>query len=354
MTLSVIIPVYNVEPYVQRCLESVMAQEVSTAMIECIVVDDCGRDASMGIVRRLIDGYDGPERWKVVAHAENRGLSAARNTGVAHATGDYVLFIDSDDYLLPGSMDLFARQLKANPGVDMVVGNVKNCKNNSLLLHWLQSPMLIRSRDELLVRMLRHSIYLYAWNKMIKRSLLTENGIAFIEGIVYEDQSWSYLLSACLSSVLLLTEVTYVYEYNEKSIVNGKLTRERLDHILHSYAVSTSTMLDNPPAADRYERNMTVDYLLFMSNYMMNGFDMLSKLHASPSVESEFRLVRKRLLLLALRYGRGLVAAFFLLMYAPFRWLQKIAAFRHHYFAMESVAACLFHRFDFLHNKYRL
>jgi glycosyltransferase involved in cell wall biosynthesis len=65
--------------------------------IECIVVDDCGTDGSMGIVNKLILEYNGPIMFKILHHTHNRGLSAARNTGISNASGDYLLFLDSDD-----------------------------------------------------------------------------------------------------------------------------------------------------------------------------------------------------------------------------------------------------------------
>ena len=90
--ISVIIPIYNVEQYVQRCMKSVMTQTFSDAEIDCIVVDDCGQDHSMDIVSQMIDEYQGPILFKIIHHDTNRGLSAARNTGLYHATGDFVFF----------------------------------------------------------------------------------------------------------------------------------------------------------------------------------------------------------------------------------------------------------------------
>ena len=74
MKLSIIIPIYNVEPYVRRCLESVMSQEEAEADMECIVVDDCGQDHSMDIVRKTIEAYHGTIRFVVLEHEHNRGL----------------------------------------------------------------------------------------------------------------------------------------------------------------------------------------------------------------------------------------------------------------------------------------
>ena len=82
MKISIIVPVYNVAPYIAACLQSVMHQTCQDAL-ECILVDDCGTDNSMEVVGEMLQSYEGPIGFKVVHHTENRGLSAARNTGMA-------------------------------------------------------------------------------------------------------------------------------------------------------------------------------------------------------------------------------------------------------------------------------
>ena len=96
--VSIIIPIYNVETYIEECLQSVMRQTYK-GMIECILVDDCGTDNSMKIMEQLIEVYNGPIEFKVLHHEHNRGLSAARNTGMDAACGDYVYFLHSDDWI---------------------------------------------------------------------------------------------------------------------------------------------------------------------------------------------------------------------------------------------------------------
>lgn len=354
VSVSIIIPIYNVEQYVRRCLESVMAQGRVGTDIECLIVDDCSPDCSMSIVRQMVDDYQGPIRFKIVRHEVNRGLSVARNTGIHHATGDFVFFVDSDDYLMPDCISYFLENLRQYPDVDIVMGNVKNCKGGDLLIHHIQEPWLIDDPDVFFLRMLRHQIYLYAWNKLIRRSVLTGNDVFFIDGILYEDQSWSYHLFSHISSVLLLPKVTYVYEYNQTSIVNTTFSLGKADKVLWSYTLSTRNMLDNPPDPKRYSRNMTVDYLLFMANFLMNGVDVLSQNQVSLDVAKDFRSVRINMVTRALRYGRLLLVCFFLLLFPPLSYLQKCRLFRRHYFDIEVFINRLCHLTDFMHSKYRL
>lgn len=354
LSISVIIPIYNVEHYVRRCLESVMAQDTAEAEIECIIVDDCGTDHSMGIVRDTIASYKGPVRFRLIQHEENRGLSAARNTGVKHSKADYIIFIDSDDYLMPDSIRYFVDNLKMHPSADMVMGNVRNEKGGNLLMNHIQEPCLLCNPDYFYRSILQLRIYLYAWNKLIRRSLLIENQVFFIEGILYEDQSWSYSLAAHLSSILLLPKVTYVYEYNQSSIVNTAFSSGKADKALRSFTVSVNYLLDNPPAPERFKKNMAVDYMLFMVHILMTGVDLLSRFHISPPIAKDFTETRLRLMRRSLRYGRVLIAFFCLLLFPPLSSLQRLAIFRHHYNDLRSIVNIVAHLTDFLHSKNRI
>ena len=113
--VSIVVPVYNVAPYIESCLKSVMGQTYAGDM-ECLLVDDCGSDDSMAIAERMIGAYTGPIRFQILHHEHNRGLSAARNTGTDAATGDYVLYLDSDDELTQDCIERLMRLIlfKAN------------------------------------------------------------------------------------------------------------------------------------------------------------------------------------------------------------------------------------------------
>lgn len=328
-----------------------MSQDLASAEVECILVDDCGVDGSMDIVRRTIEAYHGPICFQVLSHDVNRGLSAARNTGVSHSTGDYVLFMDSDDYLTPDGLTYLLQQQQAHPEADLVIGNALMKKDGKLLHPNLSEPWLIDCPDIFFRRMLRHQIYLYAWNKLIRRSVLTENKVTFIEGILYEDQSWSYHLFSVVSSVLLLPQVTYIYEWNDSSIVHAQLTLERADKTVNSYIISTRWLLQHRPIAQQYAGNMAVDYLLFIANYLQNAIDIAQRNKVSPDVLRHLRTVKTALLLRSLRYGRMLVTLFLLTLFWPLRLLQWLFNYRHHYYETEWVVNRLAHLADPLHRK---
>lgn len=109
--VSIIIPVYNVEPYVERCIESVLCQRYRE--LEVIIVDDCTSDHSIELIRKCINCSDSKGLvFKFLKHDKNRGISAARNTGIRAATGDYIFLMDSDDRISENCISLLVEPLK--------------------------------------------------------------------------------------------------------------------------------------------------------------------------------------------------------------------------------------------------
>ena len=113
--ISVILPVYRVEKYIDACIRSVLAQNYRD--FEIILVDDGSPDDSSQIAEELLK-KDGKVLYQII-HTENRGVSAARNTGIAAAKGDYLVMVDSDDVLSPSFLSEYAGMLKCNPGLDI-------------------------------------------------------------------------------------------------------------------------------------------------------------------------------------------------------------------------------------------
>ena len=159
MKISVIIPVYNVAPYIAACLQSVMRQTTQAAL-ECILVDDCGPDNSMEVVSETLKSYKGPVDFKIVRHTQNRGLSAARNTGLAAATGDYIYFLDSDDEITPDCIERLSAPLQKEP-YDLTIGECR-IEGGSLPGVALQLPEGTVLRD----REILHAYRLQQWYMM--------------------------------------------------------------------------------------------------------------------------------------------------------------------------------------------
>ena len=221
MKISIIVPLYNVEDYVEECFSSIVRQTYAGSM-ECIFVDDCGTDGSVALVEKLIATYRGTIELKMVHHERNKGLSAARNTGLREATGDYVFFIDSDDSIVPECIALMAELAEKYQGVDMVQGNLLN---GPIFLRIDENILHEFSSDHLWIRkkILTRKIPQTAWNKLVRREFILQNNLFFAEGLVREDELWTFFLSKHLKSVAFSFEHTYNYRTN----LNGIMSKEK-------------------------------------------------------------------------------------------------------------------------------
>ena len=172
LTISIIIPVYKVEAYIEECLASVVAQSDAKANIECIIVDDCSPDGSMDIVRRFVDNYQGAVQFRLLRHEVNRGLYAARNTGIDAATGDYLLFVDSDDYLSADCLSTLVSGFDLCPGADVVQAN--NLWGVGLKSLWYHTsrPYVLTGGQACMEPLLFHRIPILAWNKLVNRQFV--------------------------------------------------------------------------------------------------------------------------------------------------------------------------------------
>ena len=222
MKISVIVPVYNVAPYIAACLQSVMHQTCQDAL-ECILVDDCGTDNSMEVVGEMLQSYEGPIGFKVVHHTQNRGLSAARNTGMAEATGDYVYFLDSDDEITPDCIQRLATPLQQE-AFDMVVGECR-IEGGSIPGVALQLPggTILRGKEILHAYRLQQW-YMMSVNKLYRLDFLRHNAQQFKEGILHEDELWSFQLACLAQSMTIISAETYIYKLRQGSITEHTLS----------------------------------------------------------------------------------------------------------------------------------
>ena len=231
MTVSIIIPVYNVAPYIEACLESVMRQTYGGQM-ECIIVDDCGTDDSIAIAERMIAVYQGHIQFRMLHHERNRGLSAARNTGTKAATGDYIYYLDSDDEIAEDCIEKLMAVALKDPEVEMVQGNGRT--DGRWMMEYgrghTESDCYIKvypkkyltSNEEVRTWYYhKKQIPVYAWNKLIKRSFLIDHHLLFKEGILYEDLLWLFYFFKYVRSVGLVSGITYLHKRRPGSIMTG-------------------------------------------------------------------------------------------------------------------------------------
>lgn len=222
MKVSVIIPVYNVAGYVGDCLISVFNQTYND--IEIVIIDDCATDNSMQVVEEVVKKADAATRnkIKIVRHDHNRGLSAARNTGIRECTGDNVYFLDSDDEITPDCIEkLVTYQQETN--ADIVVGGYKliNGKSDFIYPTLRTTSCFIGNNKNIIKEYMRGRIYMMAWNKLVCKKILTDNDLFFKDGLIHEDDLWSFRCACCINRIAIVTAETYIYKIRPGSIMDA-------------------------------------------------------------------------------------------------------------------------------------
>lgn len=229
MKISIVIPVYNVEPYIEDCLKSVAAQTYN-GDIECIIVNDCTPDNSCSIIESFIGDYSGNIQFKLLHHGKNRGLSAARNTGIDAATGEYIYFLDSDDEIAPDCIGHLAEPLKKKK-YDFVIGDYKTVGSDTEFPPLLLDEGEITTNEEIRSAYFAGKWYMMAWNKLCNLNFIKQNKLYFKEGIIHEDDLWSFQLSCLAQTMYVVREETYIYKIRNDSITNSSLIDKRISSI---------------------------------------------------------------------------------------------------------------------------
>lgn len=237
--ISVIIPIYKVENFIERCVRSLMEQTLQE--VEYIFVDDATPDKSIEVLERCLALY--PNRKAVILHhSQNKGLPAARNTGLALATGEYVFHCDSDDYVEPTMLEEMYKIAKEQD-VDIVwcdwfltfAENERYMKQPSF-----DAPM------EALKVMLSGGMKYNVWNKLVRRSLYTDNDIQFPAGYGMGEDMTMMMLFAHAQNITYIPKAYYHYiktntnafsqTYSDKHLVELKHNVQRIiDYMQNVY-----------------------------------------------------------------------------------------------------------------------
>lgn len=232
--VSVIIPVYNVELYIEECLNTIVKQ--SYRELQIIVVDDGSTDTSnLKVKPYLLDN-----RIQFIEQA-NKGLSGARNTGLEAAVGKYVLFVDSDDYLELTTIEKLVKLMEKKQ-TDLIRFNGRAFleklnetieQNNYNFSHRLQEEKkYTQDRFKANRRTFASPVYLY----MVKREILIKNSIRFYEGILHEDELFTTQVFLSSESMLYVNAFYYNRRYRDNSIMTNQ-SQERLQRTFDSYLI---------------------------------------------------------------------------------------------------------------------
>ena len=211
--VSIVVPFYNVEKYIEKCLESLVNQTLDD--IEIILVNDGSKDNSVEIAKNFLIKY--PNKIKYY-EKENGGLSDARNYGMKYAIGEYIAFLDSDDYV---ENDMYEKMY-----------NLAKCENSDMVecdFYWeypnrnkIDCGKIYNTKKEMI-----ENIRVVAWNKLIKKEILDKSKIQFPKGLRYEDVEFTYKLIPYLNKVSFCKYPFIHYVQRENSISNVQNARTK-------------------------------------------------------------------------------------------------------------------------------
>lgn len=222
--ISIIVPIYNVEKYVRKCLDSLKEQTLK--QIEVICIDDGSTGKSGEIAKEYVTTSTGGVQFRLIRHEENRGLSAVRNTGINEAQSDWIMFVDSDDWVEPGFCEIPYNAAIMN-NADLVIfgfdrwknGKEKKSKNKGIV-----SSGII---DEYTAHKTGDTV---AWNKLYKRMLFQE--ICYPEGRVFEDYAVTHKLVHKSNNTFMLKKKLYHYREHKNSITHTRSPENRRDCLI--------------------------------------------------------------------------------------------------------------------------
>lgn len=219
--VSIIVPIYNVEEYLVECLESLVNQTLRE--IEVIMVDDGSTDSSFKIAKKYADKY---ENFYAITKV-NGGLGQARNFGLSYVRGEYIAFVDSDDYLSKDAYKKLYDIAKKNNS-DIAIGNVKRFNSKSIYDSVLHTRVF---KDDIMnTHITKNPELIYdttAWNKIFSMEFWKSNGLIFPEGILYEDIPVTIPAHFLSKRTSVLSDV--IYYWRERDGITKSITQERTD-----------------------------------------------------------------------------------------------------------------------------
>ena len=207
--ISIIIPVYNASIFLRECIDSILSQ--SFRDFELLLINDGSKDDSGSIC----DEYANKDSRIRVFHQDNCGVSVTRNVGLDNATGEWIVFADADDIMLPDALKMFyATAIDYNP--DIIAGSTKVRVNDKV------SPLYVynnKQNNDPLMAMGHPAL----WGYMFRASVIKDNNIHFIPGLAYsEDQVFLAETAVCSKSIVYISEFVYLYRRNEASACYNK------------------------------------------------------------------------------------------------------------------------------------
>ena len=227
--ISILIPVYNVELYIEKCLRSLFANTIIDKC-EIIIIDDCSPDLSMKIAERVLEDYEElKDNVFIIHHKENSGVAAARKTAIAKARGEYFIYIDSDDWVEPNYLEELYNKAESED-CDIVGCDLYSEFSNKTIIK--EQPLENNNLD-CIRDMLSAKTNGWLWIKMIRRNLVIENKISWIDGInICEDVLFSVKCFYYAQKIGYVNKPLYHYNHNLGSYMHTLINDKSANQIV--------------------------------------------------------------------------------------------------------------------------
>lgn len=210
MLITVIIPVYNTSSYLQRCVDSIFRQDLKD--VELIFIDDCSTDDSFQVLNRCLESHD-LTNVKIERNDRNLGSGETRNRGITEAAGEYVIFIDSDDYVSAEYFQILRSQVRTKP--DIVVFDYTEIWGDREVVKHVDLP---KSPHECVEQLLMNKLHNSLCNKMFKKSLFTDSNLRIAEGLsMFEDKSICFKLFYYANTISYANTSLYYYDRSREN-----------------------------------------------------------------------------------------------------------------------------------------
>ena len=231
--VSICVPIYGVEKYIERCAVTLFEQTYEN--IEYIFVNDCTKDNSIAMLEEIILRY--PARTsavRIITHEKNRGLAAARNTTVENSTGDFILHVDSDDYIEKDTVELLIKE-QQRTNADIVTCGIFMHKSKKIIK--IGAPNFASSK-EMAIKLIGRQASASIWGRLIRRSLYIDNDIKALEGVnMGEDYSVSPKLAYHAKEVATLQQALFHYDCTNINSYSYKFSKKNADQTWLAYNI---------------------------------------------------------------------------------------------------------------------
>ena len=278
MLLSIIIPIYNVENYIRSCIESIYRQGLDENDYEVILINDGTKDNSMEVIADIISQHSNI----VILNQKNQGQAIARNNGLDHAQGKYVIMIDSDDLLIENTLIPLLEKAQTHD-VELTIGNylVLNDEEISNLRYSFSQEPVVQEKtgNELFLELDPH--HCYVWRIVYKREFLIKNNIRFTPGIAFEDVPYIHECYIKAHKAQIVNWTFYIYRKGHESTTYSFSEKKGKDFsiaIAKTWELTTIKGLQ-PEVRHKLENDVFVSFSVLFSTISHSRMNMKKKLY---------------------------------------------------------------------------